>query len=77
MSPPPIPILTVLHVGRDALLGGSCGWLHIPKDGYLNVMWLTKKECYRVTYDVTAGHPLNDAYAAFNAVTFEQLKALA
>ena len=69
--------MTVLQVGRDAIIGGSCGYLHIPQDGYLNVTWLTRKECYRVTYDVTAGHPLDDAYVQFNAVTYSQLKALA
>jgi hypothetical protein len=73
---PPIPVLDVLDVAIDAALGGSFGYLHIPKDGYLNVTWLTKKECYRITIDVTAGHPLSDMSEAFNAETLRKLREL-
>ncbi len=77
MSNAPIPIMTVLDVGIDALLGGSFGYLHIPPGGYLNVTWLTKKECYRVTIDVTAGHPLSTVAEQFNAESLRRLKELA
>ena len=78
MSDPPYPIMSVLDAGIAAVLGGSFGFLRIPKDGYMNVTWLTKKECYRLTIDVTAGHPLTETEAAlFNAESLRRLKELA
>jgi hypothetical protein len=78
MSLPPVPIMTVLDVAIDAVLGGSFSYLHIPKDGYLNATWLTKRECYRITIDVTAGHPLDaDTAVAFNAESLRKLRELA
>jgi hypothetical protein len=78
MSEPAIPITSVLDAGIDAVLGGSFGYLRIPAGGYLNVTWLSKKECYRLTIDVTAGHPLSEeASASFNAETLRRLKELA
>lgn len=78
MSDPAIPIMTVLDAGIDAVLGGSFGYLRIPKGGYLNVAWLSKKECYRLTIDVTAGHRIDEvASAQFNAETLRRLKELA
>jgi hypothetical protein len=76
MADPPVSVLTVLDAGVDAILGGSSGWLHIPPGGYLNVTWLSKKECYRLTIDVTPGHPFDDAAPAFVAETKQRLVEL-
>jgi hypothetical protein len=67
--------MRVLDRAIDAVLGGTYGWLRVPAGGYLNVTWLSKKECYRVTIDVTAGHPLNDDAPAFNAETRAKIEA--
>ena len=74
---PPRPLTQVLDVAVDALLGGSHGWLHVPPGGYLNVTWLSRKECYRLTIDVTADHPLDAASTAFNAETRRRIEAFA
>ncbi len=74
---PPQAITDVSSYAVDAILGGSFGWLHIPRGGYLEVRWLTRKECYRLTIDVTAGHELVPEKAAeFNAETLRRLEEL-
>lgn len=55
---PPVSVAKVLEVASSAILCGSAGWFHIPAGGYLNVTWLSRKGCYRVTIDVTPEHPL-------------------
>lgn len=60
---PPVDVMTVLDVATAAMLYGSAGWFHIPRGGYLNVAWLSRKGCYRVTIDVTAEHELELAAA--------------
>lgn len=57
---PPIDVLTVLNHGLDSLLGGSAGWFRVPKGGYLNCQWLSRKGAYRLTIDVTPGHPFSE-----------------
>ncbi len=74
MSDQPIPIMEVLDRAIDGVLGGTHGWLRIPKGGYLNVAWLSKKEVYRLTIDVTAGHPLDQASDEFNAETRRRIE---
>jgi hypothetical protein len=69
-------IFDVLDGAVDAVLGGSGGFFHIPPGGYLNCTYLTKKKCYRVTVDVTAGHPLDDAAPDFVKRVSERLAAL-
>lgn len=51
------PILGVLEDAVDAVLFGSGGVFVVPAGGYLNVTWLTKKKCYRVTMDLAVSQP--------------------
>lgn len=69
-------VLTVRDVARDALLGGSFGYLRIPAGATVRVQHLRKKDWYRVTFDVTAGNTLDPSAAArFNAATLQDLQA--
>lgn len=46
---PEVPIISVLNRALDALI---LGVFKIPADSYLNVAWLSRKHCYRLTIDV-------------------------
>lgn len=65
MNHPEVPVSFVLDVAIDAMLGGSAGWIHIPPGADLQVVWVQKKRCYRLTIDVTAGHELAAGAGAF------------
>ena len=48
---PPVDILAVLDRLFAAIGAGEKGW-RTPPDGYVEVRWLSKKGCYRVTLDL-------------------------
>lgn len=52
MMEPEVPILAVLDRAIDALLIDTKGVFKIPAGGWLNVQWLSRKGCYRITIDV-------------------------
>lgn len=69
----PFEIVSVLNHAIDAVLGGSGGWFRIPRGGYVNVTWLSRKQAYRITIDLTAGHELSSEAAAFLAELAERI----
>ena len=74
--PQPHPVMAVLRVAQDSMIGGSSDWIHMPRGGKAACAYMPGKGCYRVTLDITVGHDFaEDSHiAGYVAETREMIR---
>lgn len=73
----PVDVRALRDLAVDALLGGSGGYLMIPKGSRVGAAWMERAGVYRLTIDVRVDGPYDRAFAeGFNAETLDRVERL-